>query len=50
VVKLLLEKSTDVNAQSVGLDYALYAASAGVYETVVMLLLDKGTDVNRIRG
>jgi ankyrin repeat protein len=42
VVKTLLDKGANVNAQ--GRDYgnALYAASAGGYEQVVRTLLDAG--------
>ncbi|KAF2798222.1 hypothetical protein K505DRAFT_357751, partial [Melanomma pulvis-pyrius CBS 109.77] len=44
MVKLLLDKGTDVNAQGGRFGSALQAASAGGYEQVVKLLLSKGAD------
>jgi ankyrin repeat protein len=46
VVKLLLDKGADVNAQGGRYGNALYAASLGGHEQVVKLLLDKGADTN----
>ena len=46
MVKLLLGKSADFNAQGGRFSNALYAASAGDYEKVVKLLLSEGADVN----
>ncbi|KAF2818132.1 ankyrin, partial [Ophiobolus disseminans] len=46
VVKLLLDKGADVNAEGRPYGNALQAASSGGHEAVVMLLLDKGTNVN----
>jgi ankyrin repeat protein len=45
-VKLLLDKSADVNAQGRFYGNALQAASTNGHEAVVKLLLDKGADVN----
>ncbi|KAH7390279.1 ankyrin repeat-containing domain protein [Cadophora sp. MPI-SDFR-AT-0126] len=50
VVKLLLDKGADVNAQSGFYGNALQAASAGGHEQVVKLLLDKGANVNAQGG
>jgi ankyrin repeat protein len=46
VVKLLLDKGADVNAQGRPYGNALQAASARGHKQVVKLLLDKGADVN----
>jgi hypothetical protein len=50
VVKLLLEKGADVNAQGGDYGNALYAASLGGHEKVVELLLGQGADVNAQGG
>jgi ankyrin repeat protein len=50
VVKLLLDKGADVNAQGGDHGNALQAASVKGYEQVVKLLLDKGADVNAQGG
>ncbi|KAF2623342.1 hypothetical protein BU25DRAFT_177537 [Macroventuria anomochaeta] len=50
VVKMLLDKGADVNAQSGYYGNALHAASAGGHEQVVKMLLDKGADVNAQGG
>ncbi|KAF2677731.1 hypothetical protein K458DRAFT_275591, partial [Lentithecium fluviatile CBS 122367] len=46
VVKLLLEKNTNANAQGGYYGNALQAASEGGHEQVVKLLLEKNTGVN----
>jgi ankyrin repeat protein len=47
MVKLLLEKNADVNAQDGGYyGNALQAASAGGHEQVVKLLLEKGANIS----
>jgi ankyrin repeat protein len=46
VIKVLLDKGADVNAQSGSYCNALYAASFNNRKEVVTLLLDKGADVN----
>jgi hypothetical protein len=46
MVKLLLDKGADVNAQGGDYGNALQAASKGGREQIVKLLLDKGADVN----
>jgi ankyrin repeat protein len=50
VVKLLLDKGANVNAQGGYYGNTLQAASKGGHETVVQLLLDKGADVNAQGG
>jgi ankyrin repeat protein len=50
VVKMLLDKGADVNAQGGDYGNALQAASARGYEQVVETLLDKGADVNKQGG
>jgi ankyrin repeat protein len=50
VVRLLLEKGADVNAQGGHYGNALQAASVKSNEAVVRLLLEKGADVNAQRG
>jgi ankyrin repeat protein len=50
VVRLLLEKRPDVNAQGGRFGNALRAASERGYEAVVRLLLEKGADVNAQGG
>jgi ankyrin repeat protein len=50
IVKLLLDKGADINAQGGPYSNALQAASEGGYEQVVKLLLDKGADVNAQGG
>ncbi|PVH91713.1 hypothetical protein DM02DRAFT_576716, partial [Periconia macrospinosa] len=45
IVRLLLEKDTDVDAQE-----ALYTASSRGHEPIVKLLLEKGADVNAQGG
>ncbi|KAF1828432.1 hypothetical protein BDW02DRAFT_512307, partial [Decorospora gaudefroyi] len=46
VVKLLLDKGADVNAQGGRYSNALQAALSGGYEVVAKLLLDKGAHSN----
>lgn len=46
IVKLLLDKGADVNAQGGYNGNALYAASEEGHEAIVKLLLDKDADVN----
>ncbi|OCK91382.1 uncharacterized protein K441DRAFT_574846, partial [Cenococcum geophilum 1.58] len=46
VVKLLLNKGADVNAQGGYYNNVLHAALARGYMQVVKLLLNKGADVN----
>jgi ankyrin repeat protein len=46
VVEMMLEKSSDINAQSGRHGNALYAASVEGRKEVVTLLLEKGADVN----
>ena len=46
MVKLLLDKGADVNAQGGRYGNALYVASERGHEQVVKLLLDKGADVS----
>ena len=51
MVRLLLVKGADVNAQGLGrFGNALQAASSGGREAVVRLLLEKGADVNAQGG
>jgi hypothetical protein len=50
MVKLLLDKGADVNAQGGTYGNALQAALQGGHEQVVKLLLDKGADVNAQGG
>ncbi|OBT61015.1 hypothetical protein VE03_09611 [Pseudogymnoascus sp. 23342-1-I1] len=50
IVKLLLSKGADVNAQSGKFRNALQAASAEGYDEIVKLLLSKGADVNAQGG
>ncbi|PZD29497.1 vegetative incompatibility protein HET-E-1 [Pyrenophora tritici-repentis] len=50
VVKTLLDKGADVNAQGGRFGNALQAASYGGYEQVVKALLDNGADVNAQGG
>jgi ankyrin repeat protein len=50
VVKMLLDKGADVNAQGGQNNNALQAASVGGHEQVVKILLDKGADVNAQGG
>jgi hypothetical protein len=50
IVKLLLDKGADVNAQGGYMGNALQAASGEGHEQVVKLLLDKGADVNAQGG
>jgi len=46
IVKLLLDKSANVNAQGGSYSNALQAALEGGHEAIAKLLLDKGADVN----
>ncbi|KAH8690400.1 hypothetical protein GQ44DRAFT_720264 [Phaeosphaeriaceae sp. PMI808] len=46
VVRMLLEKDADVNAQGGEYGTALRAASWGGHDTVVRMLLEKNADVN----
>jgi ankyrin repeat protein len=50
MVKMLLDKGADINAQSGQYGNALQAASSRGHEAVVRLLLDKGADVNAQGG
>ena len=50
MVKLLLDKGSDVNAQDNHWGTALQAASLGGYEQIVKLLINKGADVNAQGG
>jgi ankyrin repeat protein len=50
VVRLLLDKGADVNAQGGVYHNALQAASERGHEAVVRLLLNKGADVNAQGG
>ncbi|KAF2733705.1 ankyrin [Polyplosphaeria fusca] len=50
VVKLLLNKNADPNAQGGDFGNALQAASSGGDEAVVKVLLDAGADVNAQGG
>ncbi|CAG5158196.1 uncharacterized protein ALTATR162_LOCUS5032 [Alternaria atra] len=50
VVKLLLDKGAEINAQSRRYGNALCAASQGDHEAVVKMLLDKGAEVNAQGG
>jgi ankyrin repeat protein len=50
VVKLLLDKGADINANGGSFSTALYVASEKGYDAVVKLLLDKGADVNAEGG
>jgi ankyrin repeat protein len=50
IVKLLLDKGANVNAQSGYYGNTLQAASKGGHEAVVQLLLDKGAEVNAQGG
>jgi ankyrin repeat protein len=45
VVKMLLDKGADVNAQGEGYGNALQAASSGGHEAVVKMLLNKGANI-----
>ncbi|KAF2469207.1 ankyrin [Lindgomyces ingoldianus] len=50
MVKLLLDKGADVNAQGGRYGNALHAASVRGHETIVKLLLEAGADVNAQSG
>ncbi|KAJ4359359.1 hypothetical protein N0V85_009450 [Neurospora sp. IMI 360204] len=50
VVKMLLDKGADVNAQGGDYGRALQAASGGGHKEIVEMLLDKGADVNAQGG
>ncbi|EXU98136.1 ankyrin repeat protein, partial [Metarhizium robertsii] len=50
IVKLLLDKGADVNAQGGLYGTTLHAASSGGHLEIVQLLLDKGADVNAQGG
>ncbi|KAK8048380.1 hypothetical protein PG994_010110 [Apiospora phragmitis] len=50
VVKLLIERGADVNAQGGYYGNALYAASSGGHKEIVQTLLEKGADVNAQGG
>jgi hypothetical protein len=50
VVRMLLDKGPDVNAQGGRYSNALQAASWGGHEKVVQMLLDMGADVNAQGG
>jgi ankyrin repeat protein len=50
MVKTLLDKGADVNAQGGDYGNALQAASAGGHKQAVKMLLDKGADVNAQGG
>jgi ankyrin repeat protein len=50
VVKVLLDKGADVNAQGGFYAYALQAALYGGHEAVLKMLLDKGANVNAQGG
>ncbi|CAG5179642.1 uncharacterized protein ALTATR162_LOCUS9388 [Alternaria atra] len=50
VVKLLVDKGADVNAQGGRYGNALYAASYRGHEAVVRQLLDKGAEINAQGG
>jgi ankyrin repeat protein len=50
IVKVLLDKGANVNAQGGEYGNALQAASAGGYKEIVQQLLDKGADVNAQGG
>ena len=50
VVRLLLEKGANVNAEGGKYGNALQAASFGGHEAVVRLLLEKGANVNAEGG
>ena len=50
MVKVLLDKGADINAQGGRYGNALQAASFGGYKQVVKTLLDKGADVNAQGG
>ena len=49
MVKLLLDRGANVNAQGGHYGNALQAASEGGHEAVVKLLLDKGAHSNIVR-
>jgi ankyrin repeat protein len=46
VIRLLIEKGTEVNAQGGEYGNALQAASSEGHEQVVRLLIEKGAEVN----
>ncbi|KAG2001960.1 hypothetical protein GB937_009852 [Aspergillus fischeri] len=50
IVRLLLERGADVNAQDGHYGNALQAASLKGHETIVQMLLEKGADVNAQGG
>jgi ankyrin repeat protein len=50
IVKLLVEKGADVNAQGGYFGNALQAASLGGHKAIVKLLVEKGADVNAQGG
>jgi ankyrin repeat protein len=50
MVKLLLDKGADINAQGGNYRDALQAASSGGHEQIAQLLLDKGAGVNAPDG
>lgn len=50
IVRLLLDKGADVNAQGGEFGNALQAAALSRHEAIVQLLLDKGADVNAQGG
>ncbi|KAJ0318321.1 hypothetical protein COL922a_013810, partial [Colletotrichum nupharicola] len=42
IIKILLNKGADVNAQGGVYSNALYAASSGGYNNIIQMLLNKG--------
>jgi ankyrin repeat protein len=50
IVKVLLEKGAEVNAQGGEYGNALQAASFGGHEAIVKVLLEKGAEVNAQGG
>ncbi|KAK4118022.1 ankyrin, partial [Parathielavia appendiculata] len=50
IVRMLLEKGADVNAQAGFYGHALQAASFEGHKEIVRMLLDKGADVNAQGG